>query len=174
MRRTLPALLLACCLPLAACGSSATGSTAASAIQSKGYTTMVRYAECMRAHGVPRFPDPQPGGGLLLRAGPGTGIDPSSPAFQSAQQTCRSLLPNGGVAKPLSASRRRAMLQFSACMRSHGLPNFPDPVFSGNGGAQLRIEKSTGIAPSSPAFKSAQQACGSLLQSLSQGTGIGG
>jgi hypothetical protein len=40
-------------------------------------------------------------------------------------------------------------------MRSHGVPSFPDPTFSG-GRVNLRL--SPGIA-SSPQFKSAQQAC---------------
>jgi hypothetical protein len=58
--------------------------------------------------------------------------------------------------------RRDAILKFSQCMRSHGLTNFPDPVFSG-GGAQLRLSPASGLNPSSPAFKSAQAACGSLI-----------
>jgi hypothetical protein len=48
-----------------------------------------------------------------------------------------------------------AMLKYAACMRSHGVPSFPDPTFSG-GRVNLRL--SPGIA-SSPQFKSAQQAC---------------
>jgi hypothetical protein len=48
-----------------------------------------------------------------------------------------------------------AMLKYAACMRSHGVPSFPDPTFSG-GRVNLRL--SPGIS-SSPQFKSAQQAC---------------
>lgn len=43
-------------------------------------------------------------------------------------------------------------LKLSQCMRSHGLPNFPDP--SPNGALQI-----TGIDPQSPAFQAAQAAC---------------
>jgi hypothetical protein len=55
-------------------------------------------SKCMRAHGVPNFPDPTfqsgPGGAIGIRiGGPGSGIDPSSPAFQAAQKIC---LPAGG------------------------------------------------------------------------------
>jgi hypothetical protein len=48
----------------------------------------LKSSQCMRAHGVPHFPDPTfpPGGGIALRTGPG--VDPNSPAFQHAQQVC--------------------------------------------------------------------------------------
>ena len=51
----------------------------------------------------------------------------------------------------------RAFLAFSRCMRTNGVPNFPDP--KGGGGIQL----SAGINPRSPAFKSAQSKCKHLL-----------
>jgi hypothetical protein len=148
-------------LPLAACGSGKSGNQQASAISgSTKYADGVKFSQCMRSHGVTGFPDPQRNGGLLLQAGPGTAIDPRSPAFQSAQQACRHLLPKGGNPGPLSASQRSAALKFSQCMRSHGVPNFPDPTFTSNGGAQLQASKSSGIDFQSPAFQTAQQACG--------------
>jgi hypothetical protein len=55
-------------------------------------------AQCMRAHGVPNFPDPDigagPGGrGIQVKIGapgqgPGGGFDPQSPAFQAAVKVC--------------------------------------------------------------------------------------
>jgi hypothetical protein len=113
----------------------------------------------MRSHGVPNFPDPSSSGGLQLRVGPGTGLDPSSPAFKTAQQACMKLLPNGGRRQPLSASQRASALKFSQCMRSHGVPSFPDPSFGG-GGARLALGSASGIDPNSPAFQAAQKACG--------------
>jgi hypothetical protein len=50
-----------------------------------------------------------------------------------------------------------AFLAYSRCMRSHGVPNFPDP--SPGGGIQL----SSGMNPLSPAFKAAQASCHPLL-----------
>jgi hypothetical protein len=44
-------------------------------------------------------------------------------------------------------------------MRSHGVPNFPDPQFSGGG---VRIG-GTGLDPNSPQFTAAQKACQSKL-----------
>jgi hypothetical protein len=60
----------------------------------------LKFAQCMRSHGVPNFPDPQiqsgPGGGIGVRiGGPGSGINPQSPAFQSAQRACGKLF--GGL-----------------------------------------------------------------------------
>lgn len=43
------------------------------------------FARCMRAHGVPNFPDPSSSGG---QDGLAAGIDPQSPAFQSAARVC--------------------------------------------------------------------------------------
>jgi hypothetical protein len=55
----------------------------------------VAFAKCMRAHGVPNFPDPNSQGGQL---GPGSGIDPSSPKFKTAVDgPCLSLAPAGWV-----------------------------------------------------------------------------
>jgi hypothetical protein len=48
---------------------------------------LVKYAECMRAHGVPDFPDPT-AGGLQLPGGPGSGLDPNNPALQNAAKVC--------------------------------------------------------------------------------------
>jgi hypothetical protein len=145
-----------------ACGSSSPGSAGGNN-SSRG----LAFARCMRGHGVPNFPDPKSSGngGIQIqdsqRAGSGpslkiNGVPVNAPAFQSAQQACRSLLPNGGHPPPLSASQRQAMLQFSQCMRAHGLTNFPDPNFTGGG---VRIGLGPGLDPNSPAFKSAQSAC---------------
>jgi type IV secretory pathway TrbL component len=55
----------------------------------------VAFAECMRAHGVPKFPDPN-GSGTEL--GPDSGIDPTSATFQAALNgPCQSLAPAGWV-----------------------------------------------------------------------------
>jgi hypothetical protein len=62
--------------------------------QAEEQQAMLKYAQCMRAHGVPKFPDPKPGGVFV----PGTkgGVDPDTldtPAFQAAQNACQKLAP---------------------------------------------------------------------------------
>jgi hypothetical protein len=120
-----------------------------------------KFSACMRSHGVPNFPDPNGQGSITF--GSSDGIDPGSPQFQSAQKACQKLLPNGGAPSPAQqAKAQAATLRFSACMRSHGVPKFPDPSFSG-GRISLRINASSGIDPQSPQFQAAQKACqGSL------------
>jgi hypothetical protein len=131
---------------------------------------MVAFAKCMRAHGVPNFPDPGTNGSgdmqiqASQRAGSGpsmkvNGVSVNAPAFQSAMQSCRSQLPNGGHPPALTASRKAAMLKFSQCMRAHGLPNFPDPTFGSNGQVGLLFHAQSGLDPNSPQFKQAQAAC---------------
>ena len=65
-------------------------------------------ARCMRAHGVPNFPDPVittgPGGhgiGVRVRiGGPGSGLDPNTPAYQAAQQACGHVMGGFGLKAP--------------------------------------------------------------------------
>jgi hypothetical protein len=134
---------------------------------------MVAFAQCMRSHGVPEFPEPTEGKLLIQRSnhnGHVTGINPQSSQFQAAQKACAKLAPNGG--KPPSPAEQAKMqeqaLKFSECMRTHGVPNFPDPEFShGGGGVGIRIGGKQGgparIDPNSPQFQAAQKACQSIL-----------
>lgn len=143
-------------------GSTSTTSTAASADPTSAPSAasqvrLERFSQCMRSHGVTNFPDPS-NGRLQLRAGPGTGLDPNSQQFRSAMQACRSLAPQMNASPAQRAQMQAQALRFSQCMRSHGVPNFPDPNFSG-GGMKVNLN---GIDPNSPQFKSAQQACRSL------------
>ncbi|HET9848507.1 MAG TPA: hypothetical protein VFR68_08140 [Candidatus Dormibacteraeota bacterium] len=55
----------------------------------------IKFAQCMRAHGVD-MPDPtfsNSGGGALVQQSIGNGVDPTSAQFQAAQKTCQSLMP---------------------------------------------------------------------------------
>jgi len=56
---------------------------------------LLRFARCMRAHGVPNMPDPTSQG---LRFSPSSEINPNSPAFVAAQKRCQrySLTAGGG------------------------------------------------------------------------------
>ncbi|HTX46623.1 MAG TPA: hypothetical protein VMD48_10105 [Solirubrobacteraceae bacterium] len=58
-------------------------------------------------------------------------------------------------------------IKYSDCMRSHGVPNFPDP----SSGGGIQISSSSGINPASPAFQAAQKSCGSLLPGGGPGRG---
>ncbi len=73
-------------------------------------------------------------------------------------------MPRGGTPSPAQQEQaRRYALAFSACMRSHGEPDFPDPQFGSGGSVRLKIDAGSGIDPSSPQFQAAQNACQSDL-----------
>jgi len=117
---------------------------------------MVAFARCMRANGVPGFPEPVEGH-FELRAGSGfgSGINGRPPLLQSAQKACRKLLPNGGVPTPQErAQMQERVLKFATCMRSHGEPKFPEPEFTTDA-----VRLGGRIDPNSPQFKAAQKAC---------------
>jgi hypothetical protein len=165
--RTAPALLTALCLTtcVAACGagSGQTGGTGTSAKVDAG--KFLAFSRCMRSHGVPNFPDPS-SGGIQIR--PGQGLNPQSPAFQAAGNICRKILPGGGpgARKPTKAEFT-AGLTFARCMRSHGLPNFPDPLASAPAGSGpiialqgMMFKPGPGFDPGSPAFQQAASHCG--------------
>jgi hypothetical protein len=75
-----------------------------------------------------------------------------------------------GGSSTAGKSQASQLLAFAGCMRSHGLPNFPDPSTSGGGGA-IQISPSSGVNPASPAFKSAQASCHKLLPGGGPGSG---
>ena len=131
----------------AACGSgSPTG--AGSAISQPPYQQALAYARCMRAHGDPGFPDPN-NQGLFPH--------PAGPQYQSASGACGHLLPS----QPLTAAQKQEhvtqALKFSACMRSHGIPSFPDPTIA-LGGTAVGFRLGN-IDQNSPRFQAAVHAC---------------
>jgi hypothetical protein len=86
---------------------------------------MVTFAKCMRASGVPNFPDPNAGGGFRFHAHAGV---VNSPLFKAAQAKCHKLLPEGpGSGPPPSAQTLAKFLRIARCMRQHGVDDFPDP-----------------------------------------------
>jgi hypothetical protein len=145
--------------------STAAGANGGSDSSASPDSQAVAYAACVRAHGVPNFPDPKVStNGNEVKVA--IGINPSissNPHFKSAQEACRKLLPGGGPGSgpnhQITPSEQSQYLKAAECIRSHGIPNFPDPTFSGGG---VHIEHQ-GLNESSPAFKAAVHACESLI-----------
>ena len=174
MRFTISLSLVVAVLGLAACGSSRPdtgGATTSQGASAADQAKALAFARCMRSHGVSNFPDPSgSGGGLRLQVQktPNStsvnGVEVNGPVFQSAMTACRSYLPNGGHPTAAQTAKAKAQaLAMSRCMRTHGVPNFPDPQFqSGSGGFGIRIG-GPGIDPNSPAFQAAQKACGKIF-----------
>ena len=117
-------VILPAALAVAGCGSSSKPKVSASTPAAFG----VKFAQCMRTHGVPNFPDPGSSGNISLSSS--SGINPRSPSFQAAQKECFKLVPGSdpGATNGNSAATKRQFLAAAECMRKHGVPNFPDPT----------------------------------------------
>jgi hypothetical protein len=98
--------------------TTATGGTAGATGQAKA----VKFAECIRAHGVPHFPDPDPKGDFVF------GIDVSPEVWGKAVDACKALEPPGALSGKRSPKQQSAALRFARCIREHGVKDFPDPV----------------------------------------------
>src|SRR5258708_32803737 len=144
--RTAAATIAAAALALlAACSgspSSPTGSSGSpNAAEESSSPSAVAYSSCMRSHRVPNFPDPASNGQVPKADAQVLGV--SSSQLQAAQRACQHLHPTNGGS--LTASMMlclqtgdcpQAMVQqvltterrFAQCMRSHGVPGWPDPT----------------------------------------------
>jgi hypothetical protein len=143
---------------LAACGGSGTTGASADSSTSTAYQKALAYAQCIRAHGIPDYPDPNSQGQFIIQNG--ASAPPSvSPAVANAAATaCRKLLPPSMAQGPSKASpgSNAQALKFSECMRSHGEPTFPDPASNGS------FTLPPGMNAESPQFQNAAKACQSL------------
>jgi len=154
----LAAALAATALVAAACGG---GSGTPVSAQQTNYQKALAFSQCMRGHGEPGFPDPQPNGNLLID---GQKDHLNGALMNSANKACQHLMPK---APPLTAAQQQKVtaqaLKFVACMRAHGLSTFPDPQVNA-GGIEMQLPKD--LQPSSPVFRAAQQACKNLMPGL--------
>ncbi len=165
--RTLVAVLAATAsIAVAACGTDA--NTPASKTSSQGggkgidsasKKAMLRFAACMRDHGV-NMPDPTfSEGGARVEMREDKGSDPDTQ--RKAEQACQKYMDQ---VKPPSVSpdqekkMREAALKNAQCMRDHGI-DMPDPQFGEGGRMTQRIGKESGIDPTSQEFQDAMKAC---------------
>lgn len=159
VRRTdaLTAAVVGLALIAAGCGGGSNGSTGSP--PGSAMAQLLAYSRCMRGHGISDFPDPttSPGGGAAISVygGPGSDLNKHDLTFKAATQACRSLQAGGSQTHTQSAQRIAAELTWAHCMRSHGLPNFPDPD------AQGAFDRSK-FNEGTPAFNAASNACKSL------------
>jgi hypothetical protein len=105
----------------------------------------------MRSNGVPEYPDPGSDG--QLPKGDAQHFQVSDSQYQAAQNACQHLLPAGGsfedqarqcvetgdcppvlVQQMLTADRK-----FAQCMRTHAVPNWPDPTIGPEGAPFFKV-----------------------------------
>ena len=113
----------------------------------------------MREHGID-MPDPGADGQTRIEID-----DPD--AWEEAEKECRPIIEEVvGTFEPPSeeeqARMREQALEFSKCMREHGV-DMPDPQFSEDGGMTINVEAEDGEAPPTPDdedFQAAAEECG--------------
>ena len=153
-RRAPGTVLITAMTGVALLAAACSGSSSSTAAGSSQYTKALAYAQCMRSHGVQNFPDPNSQGQFPPLQEGRNGV--TQQAVQSAQNACRSLQQGGGTgnAQEEQSNQSRA-LNFSRCMRAHGVPDFPDPA-TVNGGIGYNV---SGLNTHTPQYQSAQQIC---------------
>ena len=148
---------------LAACSSTTTTASGDSSTSS-AYAKALAYAQCIRAHGSPDYPDPNSQGQFVIPNGSSNSAYINVSA--ATMKACQSLLPPSmaGPAQGNMGTSTSQGLKFSACMRSHGEPDFPDPAANGS------ITLPSGMNAESPQFQNASNDCQSLRPSSPGGS----
>lgn len=143
----------------AGCGSSAPHSATTGGKPGGLAAQAFAFARCMRAHGVANFPDPQVhtsanGASVAIKA-----VGASTPQSQVAQKACQGLLPGPGDrgSPAQQQARTRVLLAFARCLRTHGLPKFPDP--DSHGQLSMQMISAAGVDLHAPQVVPAARAC---------------
>ena len=162
---------------LAACGGGAPSASVAhidsttsalpGATAGSSGSQLERFVSCIRHHGVPNFPDlVMSANGRAVPDGP-VSIDTHSPTVQAAAEACSSILPVGQAPTPavqdITPKDQAGYIKAAACMRAHGVADFPDPVISGN---SVTFPPPPGMNASignSPTFLRAREICEKLI-----------
>ena len=124
----------------------------------------VKFAECMRANGVPHFPDPDTKGEYNF------GVDVTPEVFTRAVDACKALKPPGALSAKRTPEEQSASLRFARCVREHGVTDFPDPV---NGEPLINTYKipSSNKPGGMTILNAAIDACGTILEKSAGGQG---
>lgn len=124
----------------------------------------VKFAECIRAHGVSDFPDPNAKGDVTY------GVSVSPAVFKKAVDACKDLEPPGALSSRRTPKQQAGSLKFAQCVRDNGVKDFPDPV---NGEPLVDTTKipSTSTGNGMTVLNAAMQACRSVLGLSAGGQG---
>jgi hypothetical protein len=122
-RLRLPTALAVVALIGAGCGSSApSGTGTAGSSAAAAHDKAVKFAECIRSHGVGDFPDPNAKNDFEY------GVSVTPAVWQRATTACKDLQPPGTLSSKRTPKQQSASLEFAQCIRDHGVKDFPDPV----------------------------------------------
>jgi hypothetical protein len=119
-------------------GAKASPGASPSAMSDTQLLTIGReYAQCIRDHGIPNYPDPVVDSGRLAMPpdADGGSAKQALQGNQAAQDACRSILDRLPASArkdhPPTPEELQQMLRFSQCVREHGVPEWPDPTNDG-------------------------------------------
>jgi hypothetical protein len=158
-------VLVAACGGGSSAGSGVSSNTGVSSAVSGGSSNTggstraqqdLAFAQCMRSDGVTDFPDPD-SNGLF---GTISAQVEDNPHFGTGYSACKHLLPAGGENK--AQLDLAQLLKFAQCMRSHGVPSYPDPhpnAYSSISNTRVNALHLAGVNPHSPQVQAAVQAC---------------
>jgi hypothetical protein len=161
MKTRLFLVAVAATATLAGCGSDSPTSAAdgGKGDEAANRKAMLDYAACMRKNGVD-MPDPQFSAGRATQRMKGGNPE----KMRTAEAACASIRAKIKAPEMSDADKaefKKAALANARCMREHGIDKFPDPTFSEDGGARVKIDR--GLNPESPKFQKAQKACQDTL-----------
>jgi hypothetical protein len=134
-RRPLAALALVALIGLISAGCGSDSSSESGTARSTGTPSSagthkklsardkaVKFAECIRAHGVSDFPDPNAENDFQY------GVSVSPAVWTKAVNACKDLQPPGTLSGKRTSKQQSAALRFAQCIRDNGVKDFPDPV----------------------------------------------
>ena len=147
-------------------GNTGTGSSAGTGGNKKltARDKAVKFAECIRAHGVSDFPDPNEKNQFEY------GVSVSPAVWKQATTACKGLQPPGTLSGKRTPKQQSASLRFAQCIRDNGVKDFPDPV---NGEPLVDTTKipSTNTANGMTILNAAMQKCRNVLGEAAGGQG---
>ncbi|HEY4429355.1 MAG TPA: hypothetical protein VGN08_14230 [Solirubrobacteraceae bacterium] len=150
---------LASCV-VAACGGSSSPSSSASQ-QATNEAKAVKFAQCLREHGLAAETAKAPGGAgpALKLSGGGGGTPINKQSVEAAMTACKRYRPTEQGPKLTPAERAARVDQtykFARCMREHGINVKTE---TSGGGNSVGIQLQGGTGPGNPGFEAAQKAC---------------
>ena len=171
------AILAPVALLVAACSGASSGAsvarlsaTASLAGTSSGPPTSsafgtgaLAFSRCMRANGLPKWPDPTGGGVFNKSTLQQTGYGQAQ-VRAVEDGPCKNLLPTAApspsTSQTITTQQQQDYIDAVACMRSHGFSSFPDPTFSGG---HVTLVPPPGVDTNSTLFTQAEHICQQLI-----------
>jgi hypothetical protein len=126
-------------------------------------TEALAFARCLRANGLPNWPDPLSNATFDKSKLQATGYNiAQTRAVEDGPR--KNILPTTAPSTPnsqtITTREQQDYISAVACMRSHGFSNFPDPIFAGG---DVTLTPPPGGDTNPTRFTQAQHTCQQLI-----------